>query len=154
MHLTSLDNLHQQADFGDMRQNSRRVTLLIPVLVNVSLDTDMQTGLDVSSGDGTGRTVSRWNAYEIQAFIQPVTQNLITFGQVPPGVETGDVIFHTQLRDDEAIKEAYGNQYHYIYLDSETFRIVSLAFNDTGQRQTRICGCKHYTPSTFRCTGY
>jgi hypothetical protein len=153
MRLNPLDNLRQEDDLAGIRQNSRKVTVLIPALTATSLDTDMLSGNDVSSGDGSGQTAA-WAVYEYGAFIMPVTQNLITYGQVPSGVEVGDVIFHVSLREEEVIKKAYANQYHYVYIDSETFRIASLAYSDTGQRKSLVCGCKHFTPALFRCKGY
>jgi hypothetical protein len=153
MRLRPLDRLRQQADLLDMTQNSRPVILLIPKLTPVSLDTDMQAGLDVSQGDGTGQ-VAEWLTYELHAFIMNVTQNLVTFGQVPPGVEVGDVVFHVSTREDEVVKQAYANPYHYVYLDGETFRITSLAVSDTGREQARVCGCKHFTPSLYRHSAY
>ena len=153
MRLSPNDNLRQQDDFSGIMQNSRKVVLLIPTLTATNFDSDMQSGMNVTAGDGTGQTAS-WLVYELQAVIMTVTQNLITFGQVPAGVEVGDVIFQALLVDDEVITRAYGNQFHYVYIDNETFRISSLAYGDTGQRQVRICGCKHFTPGMFRHANY
>jgi hypothetical protein len=153
MRLSSLDNLRQEDDLAGIRQNSRKIIVLIPALTPVAFDTDMQSGNDVSSGDGTGQSAV-WTVYEYGAFIMPVTQNLITYGQVPSGVEVGDVIFHVSLREEEVIQKAYANPNHYVYIDFETFRITSLAYTDTGQRKSLVCGCKHFTPPLFRCKGY
>ena len=147
------DKLNIQRDFREMRQDSRDIFLLYPNITSVSVDTDMQTGLNVSLGDGTGRTVA-WTVYTLRGVITVVTQNLITYGQVPAGVQVGDCKFFTQRQEDPVIEKAYANQYHYLSIDQITFRIQSLRCIDVGHDIAREVWCSHFTPTVFRCTGY
>ena len=156
MNVTPSDRLNFQGNLADMAHNSRRVVVLVPTLTaktQYSYDVDTQAGTDTMSGDGTGRTAT-WKTYEMQAFLLTVNDVLITFGTVPPGVEQGDVVMVARMQDREAILEAYGNKYHYIYADGSTFRIVTLLYSGIGQREEVVVGCKHFSPSTFRCAGY
>lgn len=153
MRVTALDRSHFRLTADDSYSNNRRLVVLIPSFTDQGFDPDTQTGNDPMSGNAIGRAVA-WVKYEIYGFTRPVTQMLMTYGQVPPGVEIGDVIFTTRLVNEDVLDKAYGNQYSYIYLDQQTWRPVSTCFSGIGTVDEVSITCKHYTPAVYRCLGY
>ena len=151
--LSASDRLGFERDLQAPRQDSRKVSILIPVMSESNYDSDMQAGLDITAATKAGRTAT-WKIIEVAALIKPINQSLITFGQVPPGVEVGDLVFSTGMKNAEMVEEAYGNKYHYVYADAETWRIASLVYGGVGQREELTVACKHFTPSVFRLAGY
>jgi hypothetical protein len=156
MDVTSLDRIGFRDSLHDMVSAGRPITVLIPTLTNISatsFDADVQTGTDSMSGNGTGRTAT-WTVYELRGFLKPINQALVTYGQVPPGVESGDMVMTARLLDQEVLLEAYRNEYHYIYIDGETFRITTTVYSGIGQVDEVIVGCRKFNPAVFRCAGY
>lgn len=139
----------------DTRTDSRYVVVCIPTVTYTSdtFETDTQSAVDPSSGDGTGITVSSWKIYRILAHIRPVDAALIAFRETHPGVEDGEFYFGVQPNDKYAFDQAYENQYAYVYCDGETYAVNSFVSTGIGQIEQWTITCKKFTPIQ-RATGY
>ena len=156
MRLSSLDRMEFRDNARELVHTMRKMTVLVPTLspvTSTSFDTDMQSGRDALSGDGSGRVAS-WVVYEMYCFIQHIEQRLFTFGHVPPGVEIGDLTITAQLQDRPVLSEAYGNEYHYLYIDGETYRIVHDHIGGLGSVEEATCVARKFGTILFRCDGY
>ena len=150
--LNSRDRLSIQSGLDVSRQDSRYLYVLIPAFDDFDFDEDTQSGLEVSSGDGTGRTVA-WRHYACYAHIRPVDENLITFGHVPPGAEQGDVFFSIHTRELKVFQEALKREHAYILIDSETWKVNSINTSGVGKVEEHIVNVRKFYP-LHRAPGY
>jgi len=75
MILTSVDRLNFRRDLASTRLGGRKLYVLIPTITEVSFDGETQTSKDISSGDGTGRTVV-WKTHALYANVRNVDSAL------------------------------------------------------------------------------
>jgi len=152
MILTSVDRLNFRRDLASTRLGGRKLYVLIPTITEVSFDGETQTSKDISSGDGTGRTVV-WKTHALYANVRNVDSALKTFGQAPPGAEVGDTFLTVNTRDKAMLDQAYNQEHHYVVLDGQTYRITDLEAAGVGQTEEWVINLRSYTP-LFRLSGY
>lgn len=143
MRLTSLDRLGFQKDLADTRLVSRLIQAVIPTYTNTNFDSDTQSGYDISSGDGTGRTVV-WKVFDFYANVRNVETALKTFGQAPPGADVGDVFFSARLRDKALMEAVFNEPTAYFNIDGQRFRPTGTLAAGVGHIEEWIVTCKEY----------
>ena len=145
MRVTSLDRLRLQEDLRDTRAMTRPVPLLLMKFARTSYDTDTQTGLDITQGDGTGQDTA-FQVYTLQARLQMLDHNTITFGHVPPSVGEGDLALGIGLRDKAVVQRGVSDEHSYIYMDGVCFHPVELVSSGLGHDEEYILYAKRFTP--------
>lgn len=143
MRLTALDRIEFQKTLSDTRLVSRLIAAVVPTFVNTNFDSDTQSGYDVSSGDGTGRTVT-WKVFEFYANVRNVETALKTFGQAPPGADVGDVFFSVGLRDKALMESVFNGPSAYFKIDAQRFRPTGILAAGVGQVEEWIVTCKEF----------
>lgn len=153
MRTTPLDRLHFNDTYREGEQFYRQAVILIPTFTQQSFDQVTQTGYDVSVGDGSGRTVTRWTVYLLQCRIVKVDQNMKLFGKLALAVEIGDLVFTVKPDQLQIIDLAVREPHAYIYVDGETFRPTDRNSEGVGNIERWTIGCPRYNP-VFRRAGY
>lgn len=148
MRLTPEDRLDFQRSLADTRLISRLIVAVVPTYTLTNFDQDTQSGYDISSGDGTGRTVT-WKTHEFYANVRNVETALKTFGQVPPGADVGDVFFSVNLRDKALMEVVFNEPSAYFKIDSQRFRPTGTLAAGVGQVEEWIITCKEYHSNQY-----
>lgn len=148
MRVTSHNRLDVARALDDIRVAHRRTFAAVPTWVETAFDPDTQSGMDVSDGDGLGRAVT-WTVYELYCRVQVVDSNLVTFGHIPSGVQTGDYVFGIQPRDLEVINAVIHSEHAYLSIDGEIFRPIDAEVGAIGQVTEYIVGARKFQPASF-----
>jgi len=153
MRVDGRDRLFVRDLLQQTRTSGRTISVLIPKFGDGAFDQDTQSGLDISDGTGTGRTVE-WEVYQTICHIRPVDQSLITWGPVPSGVQTGDTLLYISPQNKALMERARDNEYAYLVIDGDTFRVISLASAGIGQAEEWSVTCRKFEPVTYRKAGF
>ena len=153
MRVDSRDRLNVQGLLKDTRTSGRTIPVLIPNFGDGAFDQDTQSGLDISDGTSTGRTVN-WEVYQLVCHLRPVDLALLTYGHVPAGVQSGDALLYVNVRDKALAERARNNEYAYLVIDGDTFRVNSLEAAGIGQVEEWSIVCKKFSPVMYRKKGY
>jgi len=154
MRVTPAERLTFQRDLADTRLVSRYIYALVPVFDRESdFDEETLSGNDVAEGAGLGQTVSRWRVYAFYANVRNVDTVLKTFGQVPPGVEVGDVLISVHLRDKDMVLQVKNEPNAYLAVDGTFFRPENFHASGVGHVEEWTIGLRAFSP-VYRAPGF
>ena len=153
MRIDSRDRLSVKGLLQETRISGRTVPVLIPIFGDGAFDQDTQSGLDISDGTGTGRTVG-WEVYQLVCHIRPVDESLITWGPVPSGVQSGDTLLYVSPQSKALMQRARDNEYAYLVIDGDTFRVTGITAVGIGQAEEYAVTCKKFSPVMYQKQGY
>lgn len=140
------------------RASGRRVLLTWPTFTECpqagcGFDELHDSGINPSCSycGGLGRTVV-WSVSAIQANVRLVTQTLVTWGSVPPGVREGDTLISFGPRDEPMVQRVLDTKDAYIGIDGNRLRPVGISTAGMGRAQEYVAVLRAYT-ATFTATG-
>jgi len=158
--LGSNDRYFTEETLRDVRQYTYRPTYLVwpsaeTECPDCSFEEFTQSADDITCAtcEGLGKVLT-WATAKVQARIQHYDFVTLMASGLPPGVEVGDtVVYVSKEVKDMVVDSVRPSQYGYLFIDSDTYRPVSVAPTGVGHQDEWRMELKR-TEMDVRPTGY